>query len=360
MKKWGIALIATLCVASALAVACGGGGDDDNGDETTTSGTRTATRTARTGTPGAEGTGTPGTPGAEGTAGATDGTAASGTATNPQSTPVPGTTPAAGQSPAGATPAPGATQAAVDPSTPPTPTDDERSVTGEVDEEVTGGNPNDPPEVVTDLPPVPPNATIDPATVAPPNATASGIEFIIDTNASEPGIQSSRSVKVGDVFRVGVVVTNIPAGNEAGLAGFGFEMLYDYTKMIAPTIEGGSGAGRNPDFNDAQLGGGLAGWFCLAPAPVGDADEPGSFVGDGDPATGQAMIACAQPGAAPQSGTLVLATVQFQAVATGSVTLSLSDSSNTVLYDVGFGVSMGDCGFQTSVPCRTATINVTN
>lgn len=360
VKKWGIALIATLCVASALAVACGGGGEDDNGDETSTSGTRTATRTAGTGTPAAEGTGTPG---ADGTAGA-EGTAAPGTtATNPQGTPVPNATTAPGQpttAPGQPTTAPGTTPAAADPDVAPTPSDDERAVSDEVPDELAGGNANDPAEVVTDLPPVPPGATIDPLTIAPPNATAGGIEWIVDLNASEPGIQTSRSVKVGDVVRVGIVVTNLPGGGDA-LSAFGIALGYDYTKIIAPSIEGGSALARNPDFNEAALGGAPSGWQCTPPGPTGDGDEPGTYEGDGDPATGQAFIGCFTAGdSSTASGTLVLAVVQFQAVATGTSTIEMLDHSQTGLWGGGGFTAIGGCGGEVSVPCRSASITVTN
>lgn len=361
MKKWGITLIATICVASSLAVACGGGGeDDDNGDETTTSGTRTATRTSGTGTPDADGTGTPG---ADETAGTTDGTAASGTPAQNSGTPVPNATTAPGQptAAAGTTPTnPGATPAAADPETPPTPSDEERAVNEEVDEALTGGDPNSPPEVVTDLPPVPAGATIDPRTIAPPNATAGGIEWIVDLNASEPGIQTSRSVKVGDVVRVGIVVTNLPGGSDA-LSAFGMAVGYDYTKIIAPSIEGGSALARNPDFNEAALGGAPSGWQCMPPGPTGDGDEPGTYEGDGDPATGQAFIGCFTAGdSSTASGTIVLAVLQFQAVATGTSTIEVLDHSQTGLWGGGGFAAIGGCGGEVSVPCRSASITVTN
>jgi hypothetical protein len=244
--------------------------------------------------------------------------------------------------------------ATVDPSNPfiqpaPTPSDAERGLTEGVDPEQLGGDPSDPPEVVTDLPPLPAGATIDPATIADPGVSGGGTQFIIDTNASEPGIQTSRTVRVGDVFRVGVVLANI---ND--LATFNFMLNYDITKAIAPTINGGSSLGRNPDINESGLGGEAAQWSCSPPAPEGDADEPGLMTGDGDPATGQAFISCFTPAITRQNGTFVLATVQFQAVATGTFQLSLDD---TQAFDSSFSESAG-CPGVTVVPCQTASITV--
>jgi hypothetical protein len=363
VKKWGIAFVATMCAMALVASACGGGGDDEDND-----GTRTSTRTARTGTAVSTRTGTPD---ASTTAGVDASPGASGTAgTNAQGTPVPGATAAPGATApaasANATPGAVPTVNAAEPFLGVFPTavageQEYADPANEIDPGLIGGDPSTPPRVVTDLPPRPPGATIDPYDIAPPNASASGIEFIIDTNASEPGIQGTRTVKVGDVFRVGVVVTNIPApsGGQGGLTAFGFEMLYDIRRIIAPTIEGGSSLGRNPDMNEAGLGGAAPEWSCLPPGPEGDADEPGGYIGDGDPATGQAIIGCYTPGRLPQSGTLVLATVQFQAISPGTLTLRLSGNERTGVFDVSFQ-TLADCGLFAPVPCRTASINVTN
>jgi hypothetical protein len=348
VTKWGLAAAtAALCAVLALLAACGGGGDDDdNGDETPTatraSGTRTGTATS--GTPGASGTGAAdGSPGAGGTAAA-------------QSTPAPGTTAAAQattQSETGATPGSGedpGSGPAIEGA--PTPTDAERQLnSGEgIDPEQSGGNIDDPPRIVTDLPDPPAGASIDPNTIADPNVSTGGIEFIIDTNASQPGIQSSRDINVGDVINVAIVTTNVPG---TGLSSFNFVLDYDITKIVAPTINGGSSLARNPNANESGLGL-TSGWVCSPPGPEGDRDEPGLVSGDGDPATGEAFISCYSTAAPSAMGTVVLATVQFQAVASGTTTLSLSETQTSE----GSFNALAGCDLEPIVPCRTATITV--
>lgn len=355
MKKWGIAALVGLCAVGIVFAACGGGGDDDDSKTPSTTKTivkKTATATSKSGTPGTQGTGAADTtPGATGTVSVSGGTPAVGT------TPVPGQTVSSDASPQ--------VVATVDPANPyiapaPTPSDEERAYSNPdngIDPELIGGDPSTPPEVVTDLPPVPPGATIDPPTVAAVNVSPGDVEYIIDANASESGIQPSRTIKVGDVIRVGVVLSNIPG--DRGLAAFNFELRYDISKIVAPTIEGGSSLGRNPDINEVGLNGSSVQWDCALPAPQGDADEPGGYAGDGDPATGQSIIGCTTPGTGQQTGTVVLATVLFQAIAPGTVTLTLGDDSNTASYDFSFN-NIGDCGFQIPLACRSATITVTN
>jgi hypothetical protein len=353
VTKWGLAATAVLCTTIALLAACGGGGDDDNNDDNG-DGTRTATRASgtRTGTAVA-GTGTPG---ASGTQASEGGTAAPGQ-TAPVSTPVPGSTQAA-QATAGAQneSTPGSQPA--DPGDPllspaPTPTDAERNLAGgdEVDPELTGGSPDDERRVVTPLPDPPAGASIDPTTIADPQVNASGVEVIIDTNASEPGIQTTRSINVGDIVSVGVVVSNVPA---EGLATFNFMLNYDIRAIVAPTVNGGSSLARNPDANEAGIGD--AGWACSPPGPEGDADEPGLAGGDGDPTTGQAFISCYSTSGAPSaSGDIVIATVRFQAVAAGTTTLSLGETA----ISAGVYEGIGNCeGIEPVVPCRTASITV--
>jgi hypothetical protein len=356
VKKWCLALLAGMCGAAIVLAACGGGGDDDNGDNggsTATRNPRTATAAAgRTGTPGAGGTNAAGTTAAEGTAGS-----------NSNGTPAPGTTPVPGQTTAaGTTPGANATgpTPSGDPYIPfaPTPSTSDADAVADVDEDLRGGDPNGEPEVVTDLPPIPDDATIDPPTIAPPNVSTGALEFIVDANASEPGVQTSRTVRVGDVFRVAVVISNVPS---PGLTTFNFFLNYDLTKVIAPTIINGSSLARNPDINEDGLGGTAAGWVCQPPAPEGDADEPGLLPGDGDPSTGQAAISCYTPGAAPQTGTLVLATVQFQAVASGSFEIGLDTTSDfgAAAFDTGF-TAFAACpaALGPQVPCRRVSITV--
>jgi hypothetical protein len=353
VKKWGLAATAALCVALTLLAACGGGGGDDSDK------TASVTKTARAGTPGATKSGTPGfsaseaansTPGASGTANANGGSPAPGT------TPVPGET-----QPSGTDGSPAAEAAPTIVDGPfvleaPTPTDLERETidSGEIDPFLTGGDPNEDPHIVTDLPDPPAGATIDPPTIAQPNAAASGVEWIIDTNASEPGIQTSRTIKVGDVFRVAVVLTNVPS---PGLGAFNFRLDYDIRKVVAPTINGGSSLARNPDINEDALGGAAAGWTCTPPAPEGDGDEPGLFPGDGDPAIGNAYVSCFTPGTGTATGTVVVATVMFQAVGSGTFELNLANTE-TAAFD-SLVNSIANCqNAEPLVPCRTASITV--
>jgi hypothetical protein len=348
VTKWGLAATAAICVTLALLAACGGGGDDDeNGDETPTRASGTRTGTAVSGTPGASGTGAAeGTPGAGGTAAA-------------QATPAPGTTAAAAattQAETDATPGSAGSTPGSGPAVEgaPTPSDAERQLnSGEgIDPAQTGGSVDDPPRVVTDLPDPPPGASTDPNTIAPPNASASGVEFIVDTNASEPGIQTSRSINVGDTIRVGVVLTNVPG---EGLSSFNFILNYNRNTIVAPTVNGGSSLARNPDANEDGLGGPGPGFVCSPPGPEGDADEPGLVDGDGDPATGQAFISCFTTGQPAASGTVVLATVQFQAIAAGSTDLSFGETDSSS----GTFTGLASCGQpERTVPCRTASITV--
>jgi hypothetical protein len=274
-------------------------------------------------------------------------------------TPVPGSTQAAeatadaasGGTPGASDGTPGTGPAGEDA---PTPTQEEVAFANDpnIDPDQVGGNPSDPPRVVTDLPDPPSGAAIDPDTIAPPNATAAGVEFIIDANASEPGIQSARTVNVGDVIRVGVVLANVPA---EGVSAFNFRLIYNTNALIAPTINGGSTLGRNPDMNEAALGGAAAGWLCMPPAPEGHADEPGLWEGDGDPATGEAVITCYAPVPTNATGTQVLAVVTFQAVGAGTSQLSLVE---TAAFDSSYS-QVGACeGAPPVVTCGTAAVTV--
>ena len=362
MKRWYFGLAAGLCLGALAFAACGGGGDD--GDKTVT-GTQTnktkTAATAKSGTPGASGTavGTTaaGTPGNNATAGANTTPGANGTSA-PGSSPAPGETPRPGETIAASNKTPVALEAS-------TPTSSERDALNEdVPADFIGGDIDAPPEVLTDLPALPPGATIDPTTIGPTNVTTAGVEAIVDLSASEPGIQSTRTIKVGDVIRVGLVLTNVP---DTGLAAFRVVITYDKTKIVAPTIINGSSLSRNPDHNEAGLGSGPGGWSCLLPAPEGDTDDPGGLAGDGDPATGEALLEClGPPPLAYETGVVVFATVQFQALAPGNVTLAFSgrDSNSrngpSEFADSGGSrVRLGTCGGDDPpIPCRSATLTV--
>jgi hypothetical protein len=229
-------------------------------------------------------------------------------------------------------------------------------------QDITGGDENAPREIVSTIPAVEPRSgttpVIDPAEIAPPNVDTGEISFIVDMDASTPGIQSGRDVNVSDVFQVGIVLTNIPPNqnNLGGLASFNFQLNYDKTKIVAPTYAGGPVTGRNPQLNLTDLGGPDNGWQCL-PAPEGDLDDPGGLGGDGTPETGQAFLSCFTAGAVSSSGTLVLATVSFTAIAKGTTQLTLSDVAAADGVSVEFAHCPGDSP-NAIVPCQAGTADV--
>lgn len=230
--------------------------------------------------------------------------------------------------------------------------------------DITGGGPDSTPVIVSTIAvPTPPTGVtpvVDPTEIAPPDVTTSSIEMIVDMDASRAGIQSSRDVNPGDTFRVAIVATNIPpvVNDLGGIAAFNFFLNYDKTKIVAPTIAGGPATERNPDLNLPDLGGEGPQWDCL-PAPEGDMDDPGGIDGDGNPATGQAILSCFTftPYAGLASGTVTLAVVTFTAVASGSSGLTLSQ----VEIGDALGVSLAHCAGDVNepyVPCREGTVNV--
>lgn len=311
MRRSLLAAATLFCALSLVAVACGGD-DGDNGDDGTT--TPGASRTVtRTGT--ASGTGTA----ASGSPGTATAVPSIGTITPEEATAI--------------------------------------AASGNIQ----GGSEDQPPVVVATVPPVAPpaNATavVDPTQIAPPDPQANDLRLIIDTDAAAAGIQSSRDVRPGDTIRVAVVLANAPpygGGAGGGVSAFQFTVNYDKTKIVAPTIAGGPAIDRNPDLNEPVLG---EGWTCL-PAPEGDLDDPIGNQGDGNPATGEAMLSCFSPDGTA-GGTLVLGVVTFQAVATGSTELSLTDVvvGDTVGLEVARCESGGNEG-EPIVPCVRATINV--
>ena len=313
-----LALVAVASLAlSALAVACGSGGEDDDGS--TGDGTPAGTVTARS----SAGSTTTGTPAADGT------------------------------------PAPGGTQPASTPGNQATLTPNDQTVVAE-DNDIFGGSEDQPPVVVNPPPQVSPPAgrtpTADPPTIADPAPAGGQLRVIVDTNASQPGIQTSREVNVGDKIRVGVVVANAPGyNNNAGVLAMQFDLNYDKTKLFAQTISGGSAEDRNPDLNQQGLGG--SEWQCL-PAPEGDKDDPGGMNGDGNPATGQAFLSCFTTSTGPQ-GSFVFGTIEFTAIASGTVGLRLQ---YLVIGD-SLAVNVAQCpgdGYEGApeVPCEGASITI--
>ncbi len=352
-------MAAAIVAMTVVFAACSSG--TSSKDKTATAGagantTRPAgTATKPAGTATAKTTGTPGTVAA--------GTAASGT---------PGATTAAGATTVpGTSPVAGSTQ--VDASGPvgpaPTVSEADQTVAAGAGAGISGGDPNAPQQVVGTVPVPPPGVTpvVDATQIAAPNPPQDGCgsteticRFIIDMDASTPGIQSSRDVKVGDVFRVAVVFVGVPppGGSFGGLSAFNFNLNYDRTKLIASTISGGSSTDRNPDLNVPALGGDAVGWSCL-PAPEGDLDDPGGIDGDGDPATGQAFLSCFTPATGQASGDLVVAVVEFHAIAKGAVPLRLSDINTSDKIGSPLGQCTGDPDKSVKeVPCDPGTVNV--
>ena len=219
--------------------------------------------------------------------------------------------------------------------------------------DIAGGDPDAPRQAVSDVPtpPVGASPSVDSTEVALASAETSEMKFIVDMDAARSGVQAVRSVRAGDVFRVAVVMANIPAGTS--MAAFNFYLDYDRTKIVAPSYAGGPSTDRNPDLDEGSLGGG---WLCI-PAPEGDVDDPGGTEGDGDPATGRALISCFNAEGGP-SGSVVLAVVEFHAVAAGAVTLSLSNVSASDFSGVPLAQCPGDAGSGAVVPCDAGSVTV--
>lgn len=225
--------------------------------------------------------------------------------------------------------------------------------------DVTGGDPNLAPRIVATAPPVKPRAgttpSVDPSAIAEPSGPPSGVRFLLDMNASEPGIQTDRDVNVGDTIRVAVVAANMPAGgNDGGMAAVQFTVNYDTSKLFAPTISNGPTTDRNPDLNTVVLGEDLA-WQCL-PAPEGDRDAEGGIDGDGNPLNGEAYLPCFTISRGIATGTFVIGVIEFQALASGEVDLTLTDTLS-----VNFlGLSIAACSPNEApvVPCDGATLNI--
>ena len=315
---------AALAIAlAAFGGACSTGGDDDDNGE---SSSPAASRTSSGGTVGPETSSSPG----RGTPGPLP------TAVDDERTPAP-TAEGGG---AGSSSGGGSAS---------TPSAGEATIAAEVGGDIAGGDTSDPREPVSTIPPA--NGSADPANITDPQPNASGVEIIVDLDASTPGIQSERTVSVGDTVRVAIVATNL----SQGVSAFNFFLDYDRTRVVAPSYAGGSSTDRNPDMNNAAMG---EGWTCL-PAPEGDVDDPGGIEGVGNPFTGRALLSCFTTESQSASGTLVIATVEFIAVEAGTTQLSLS---NVALFAEGLFVEFARCeGDATSgpiVPCRPGTILV--
>lgn len=272
-----------------------------------------------------------------------------GTATATGSATATGPTTVAGTGVAGS-PEPAGTQAAPVTVSP----EDATKIAGDV----TGGGPDSTPQVIgTPIVIGAGTPVIDPTEIADAEPDASGLQFIVDMNASQPGIQAVRDVNPGDTFKVAIIAINVPPNqlNTGGITAFNWTLDYDKTKIVAPTIVGGPATERNPDLNVPELGGDTAGWDCL-PAPEGDLDDPGGINGDDKPETGQAFLSCFTAGA-KESGTVTLAIITFTAIASGSSNLSLGNLSVGDIIGLNVGSCEGDLT-EPFVPCRDGTANV--
>jgi hypothetical protein len=303
-----------LAVFASASAACGGDGDD--APDTESSATRSATRTSSTERPSAGPSVQRGSPNA---------------AVSPATTP--------NAASGGPTPAASADS---------TPSSADATLIAGAGGDIAGGDPSAPRENVSDAPTPPPGATIDPTVIAPPDPAVAGLQVLVDADATSPGIQATRTVAVGDVFRVAVV-----AANAADIAAYNFFLDYDRGLAIAPSYTGGSTTDRNPDLDEGTMG---AGWSCL-PAPEGDIDDPGGIDGDGNPATGRALLSCFNT-TASASGSVVLAVIELRAVSAGSLSLAL----NEVALGNSVGAPLGQCNGgvlgDPDIPCTGATVTI--
>ena len=173
--------------------------------------------------------------------------------------------------------------------------------------------------------------------------------MVVDLDPTVPGIQTQRTVAVGDRIRATVVLANIPSGS--GMAAFNFEVRYDRDVVIAPSYSGGSATERNPDLFPS-----VESWLCL-PAPEGDMDDPGGIDGDGVPSTGQAFLSCFA-GDAALEGTQVLGTVEFVAVAAGTTQMQPATVAIGNSFAIAIGKCAGDGGDGPEIPCAASTLTV--
>lgn len=169
----------------------------------------------------------------------------------------------------------------------------------------------------------------------------------VDANPSVSGTQSSNTVFVSTSTSVDVLV-----GSVSDLRAFNFELVYDQTKLSAPTISTGSDLDRNPDANQSFLTSTGRTWSCSPPPPSGDTDP--------SPTVGVAFISCFSSGApaGPGAGSAgeVIARVQFDAVAPGSSALTLR---NVNTFKAG-GAETGSCNpvVVVAATCTGATLSV--
>jgi uncharacterized repeat protein (TIGR01451 family) len=179
-----------------------------------------------------------------------------------------------------------------------------------------------------------------------PAAASSPVTITVDADPTVAGAQSSRTVAQGSNFSV-----NINIGNVTDLEAFNFELQYNQAVISAPTISSGPDTARNPSANVTFLSSTGRTWACSPPNPSGDTNP--------DPTIGVAFLSCYSTGSSSgpsSSSENVLATVQFNALALGSSSLTLL---NVNTFKAG-GVETGSCNPTVTVPatCSGATIIV--
>ena len=278
---------------------------------------------------------------------------------------TPAGTSASGSPGAGSAPTPGSststTPGASQRTTPSTENADATAIGSGVGS-VSGGDPSQPRQIVSTIPAPPKGYTpvVDPTLTPVPAGTdptevAETPEFrlAIDLDLTTPGIQGTRDINVGDTILAGVYIENMPAPSEGGgIVAFNFTVKYDRTRLLAPTVGGDEPTNRNPDLNQAGLG---SGWSCL-PAPEGDLDDPGGINGDGDPATGEAFLSCFST-SGTRTGTILLATIEFHAVASGTSALDFMN----VAVGAGAGDEVARCQDTAPgkvVPCTGGSVTI--
>ncbi len=182
--------------------------------------------------------------------------------------------------------------------------------------------------------------------VAPPP-----VAITVDADPAAAGTQSARTVNQGANFTVDVLIASV-----SDLSAFNFELVYDQTKLSAPTISTGPDTDRNPDAEQTFLAITGRAWSCSPPAPTGDAD-PSSTVG-------AARLVCFSTGssAGPSVGTtpVLFGHVQFTAISSASLTSALTlRNLNTFAAN---GAETGSCNpvVVKSATCTGATITVNN
>ncbi len=146
--------------------------------------------------------------------------------------------------------------------------------------------------------------------------------LVIDADPSTPGQQNARQLPASGSFTVDIVARGVPSAND-GLGFFNATVLYDPLLLSAATPT--SGLVATNGFNCANANGRL---------PEGD-----NFA-DGNPATGDAFINCFNPAANQgPSGDLVIASIPFTILGTGTTTLRFFSSS----ISDGVGGNLASC-----------------